>query len=313
MRQKFLEDYFNFTKKERSGIISIVFIIFIIILTIFFLPYLKTNEIPDHTEFSNELARLQTDTTGGRRFANSEEYHNDYTPNDKRKEFPHAEPFLFDPNTATAADWIRLGIKEKTALTIQKYIAKGGRFYKPDDIKKIWGMHAPDAERLLPYVRIKEIAGKYPSSEKREFEKTTNSVIRKAIRDVDVNLADTFDFKELPGIGSKLSQRIVAFREKLGGFHSIEQVGETYFLADSVFRKIKPHLVISAGQLKQININSASAEQLKSHPYIRYNLANAIISYRKQHGNFKSVEDVKKIMIFSEEDYNKTVPYFTVD
>lgn len=313
MWRKFLEDYFNFTKKERSGIIALTFGILVILLTIFLLPYFKTGEIADHTEFENELARLQTDTSGRRHFRNSEEYHNDYTPLEKRNEFSRAALFLFDPNTASLEDWNKLGIKEKTALTIQKYIAKGGRFYKPEDIKKIWGLRASDAERLLPYVRIKDLNKEYSLSEKPEFQKATNPVIRKTIREVDVNLADTLDFKELPGIGSKLSQRIVAFREKLGGFHSVDQVGETYFLTDSVFQKIKPHLVISSGHLKKININSASIEQLRSHPYIKYNLANAIISYRKQHGNFKSVEDVKKIMIFSEEEYNKTAPYFAID
>jgi competence protein ComEA len=313
MWQKFLEDYLNFTKKERSGIIVLAFVIIVIILTIFFLPYFKTEDIPDHAEFKKELARLKIDTADKVRFKNSDEYYNDYTPNAKRMEMARAESFLFDPNTATLADWSRLGVKEKTALTIQKYIAKGGRFYKAEDIRKIWGLHASDAERLLPYVRIKETTSNYPPSEKPESQKTTNSFMRKVVRDVDINLADTLAFKELPGIGSKLSQRIVAFREKLGGFHSIEQVGETYFLPDSVFQKIKPHLIISSGHLKQININSASAEQLKSHPYIRYNLANAIISYRKQHGNFKSIDDLKKIMIFSEEEFMKTAPYFTMD
>lgn len=313
MWQKFLADYLNFTKKERSGIIALVFLIFVIILTIFFLPYFKTDEIPDYTEFKNELARLKTDSSENRRFKNSEDYANDYSLVEKRKEVLPAEMFVFDPNTASVADWTRLGIREKTALTIQKYTAKGGRFYKPEDIKKIWGLRTSDVERLLPFVRIKEVSKEYPASDKPEYQKTTNSVIRKTIREVDINLADTIDFKELPGIGSKLSQRIIAFREKLGGFHSIDQVGETYFLPDSVFQKIKPYLMISTGHIKKININSATAGQLKSHPYIRYELADAIINYRKQHGEFKSIDDLKKIMIFSGETFIKTAPYLTID
>jgi hypothetical protein len=161
MWQKFLEDYFNFTKKERSGIIAITLAILVIVLTIFLLPYFKTDEIPDHTEFENELVRLQTDTTGRHHFKNSDEYYNDYTPLGKRDEISREALFLFDPNTASLSDWNRLGIKEKTALTIQKYIGKGGRFYKPEDIKKIWGLRTSDVERLLPYVRIKELNKEY--------------------------------------------------------------------------------------------------------------------------------------------------------
>ena len=59
---------------------------------------------------------------------------------------------------------------------------------------------------------------------------------------IDVNTADTSAFISLPGIGSKLAARIVTFREKLGGFYSVEQIGETYGLPDSTFQKIKQWL-----------------------------------------------------------------------
>ncbi|NJL77073.1 MAG: helix-hairpin-helix domain-containing protein, partial [Saprospiraceae bacterium] len=36
------------------------------------------------------------------------------------------------------------------------------------------------------------------------------------------------------------ANRIVKFREALGGFASVEQVAETYQLPDSTFQKIKP-------------------------------------------------------------------------
>jgi competence protein ComEA len=52
---------------------------------------------------------------------------------------------------------------------------------------------------------------------------------------------------------------------------------------------------------------------MKSHPYIKYNLANAISQYRKQHGNFNSVEEVKKIMIVTDEIYKKASPYLTIE
>lgn len=129
---------------------------------------------------------------------------------------------------------------------------------------------------------------------------------------VDVNLADTTAFIALPGIGSKLSQRIISFRDKLGGFYSIEQVGETYLLPDSTFQKIKPRLVITKTVIKKININTASIEEMKLHPYLRYNVANAIFQYRQQHGNFNSVEDIKKIMLVTEDIFNKALPYLTI-
>ena len=106
--------------------------------------------------------------------------------------------------------------------------------------------------------------------------------------------------------------RIINFRDKLGGFYKAEQVAETFGLADSVFQKIKSRLTLSNSAVKQFNINTASVDELKAHPYIKYNLANAIVQYRTQHGNFASVADIKQIMMVTEEMYSKAAPYLKV-
>jgi competence ComEA-like helix-hairpin-helix protein len=72
-------------------------------------------------------------------------------------------------------------------------------------------------------------------------------------------------------------------------------------------------LVLNNSGIKRININNASVDEMKSHPYIKYNLANAIFQYRNQHGNFSSVESLKKIMIVTEEVFTKVAPYLTVE
>ena len=103
---------------------------------------------------------------------------------------------------------------------------------------------------------------------------------------IDINTADTSAFISLPGIGSKLAARIVNFRDKLGGFYSIDQVGETFGLPDSTFQKIKQYLKLENTSIKKININTATVDELKAHPYIKYSVANPIIAYRNEHGPF---------------------------
>ncbi|MBO9571783.1 MAG: helix-hairpin-helix domain-containing protein, partial [Chitinophagaceae bacterium] len=61
---------------------------------------------------------------------------------------------------------------------------------------------------------------------------------------IDINTADTTAFISLPGIGSKLANRIVSFRSKLGGFNSVEQIRQVYGLRDSVFQLIYPMLTV---------------------------------------------------------------------
>ena len=317
MWKQFVREYLAFSKKERSGIFILLALISLCLAAPFFYPYFIHHKPYDHSRFDKEIARLKwrkTDTISGKKFYSMDRYRGGYddTRYSSEKNYytkSKGEVFYFDPNTATVSDWMRLGIREKTAETIQKYISKGGHFYKPDDIGKIWGLHKDDIDRLLPYVRIED-------NEKDVANKSTGFVSaynKPPVQVVDINVSDTAAFISLPGIGSKLAQRIIAFREKLGGFYSVEQVKETYGLPDSTFQKIKSKLILSGSAVKHININTATLDEMKTHPYIRYNLANAIIQYKNQHGNFSSVTDLKKIMLVTDDIFNKVSPYLTVN
>lgn len=314
MWPQFLKDYFSFTKKERWGIIVLISVILLLIILPFFFPYFVKKEKPNYSQFAKEIAQLQLDTSAKKSntYKIDDGYYNDYTPS-SNNQIIKAEVFFFDPNTASIADWIRLGIKPRTAETIQKYIAKGGKFYKPDDIKKIYGLSEKDAERLIPYVSIKEAKKENPQYEQKGYADKISYSKSYGNQKTDINLADTSAFIALPGIGSKLAKRIIAYREKLGGFYSVDQISETYFLPDSTFQKIKPYLVTDSKAIKKININSASVEEMKLHPYIKYNMANAIFQYRQQHGNYNSVEEFKKIMTVTDDFYDKVFPYLTVE
>lgn len=221
--------------------------------------------------------------------------------------------FYFDPNTIDAAGWKKLGLRDKTIGTILNYRSKGGKFKKPEDIRKVWGLFPDEAERLIPYIKIENSEENiFVKDEPAEFYERKKYESIRTYKAININHADTSEWIALPGIGSKLSQRIISFRDKLGGFYSVQQVGETFGLADSVFQKIKPFLQVS-GEVKKININKASIEALKTHPYIRYAIGNAIIQYRKQHGDYKSIGDMKKIMIVDDTLFNKLSPYLTIE
>jgi competence ComEA-like helix-hairpin-helix protein len=103
----------------------------------------------------------------------------------------------------------------------------------------------------------------------------------------------------------------VSFRDKLGGFYSVDQVGETFALPDSTFQKIRQYLKIETISIKKININTATIDELKGHPYIRWSIANPIIAYRNEHGAFSKPEDLKKIVAVTDELFNKIAPYLS--
>jgi competence protein ComEA len=318
MWKRFVSPYFSFTKKERTGIVALMILILVILVLPFFFSFFISQKKYDHTQFEKEIDVLQIisadsgDTKNYYSKKDDEDNYQDYNePSYKKYDKPaEGELFYFDPNTLDEAGWKKLGVRDKPIQTIQKYLSKGGKFKTPEDISKIWGLSPELIERITPYVKIaqaSEPANKQytPSTyEKKEY--------KKDIGLIDVNLADTTAFIGLPGIGNKLANRIIAFRNKLGGFYKTDQVGETFLLPDSTFQKIRSRLVLSNSTVKQININTATIDELKAHPYIRYYIGNAIIQYRTQHGKFSSIEDIKKIALVTDDIFNKVSPYLKV-
>lgn len=302
-----LRDYFDFSKKERTGIITLLVLLLVIWMLPRFIPPTPHFDQQDFESFKAQIAQLKRqekagDTTTG----NLSVRHNQPQSPASRA----ATLFYFDPNTASPEEWARLGIERKAIQTIQHYISKGGRFYKATDIGRIYGIKKTDYDRLLPYVRI---TGGLKEKPKEGVVLSSFASQKAAPEKVEINSADTAVFIALPGIGSKLAGRIVKFREKLGGFYNIAQIAEVYGLADSVFTKINPKLQCNPALVKQININTVSLEALKAHPYIKYQLANAVIQYRNQHGNFRSPEDLKRVVLVTDEIFNKIAPYLTVN
>lgn len=312
-----VKDYLTFSAKERNGLI-IMFVIgaaFLISSRFYTPPRSSVNK----DAFQKELAQLQI-------FLDSSNTNNNYGRSDNYTDYSkpklghqaditEKELFDFDPNSLDQNGWKKLGVREKTIQTIQKFLASGFRFRQSEDITKIYGLSKEDAKRLIPHIHIgaevKPVNTSYFGSVNTASATTAKPVL-KTTRIIDINTADTTTFISLPGIGNKLAGRIANFRQKLGGFSSVEQIAETYGLPDSTFQKIRPLLQCSNPTLKTININTAGLDELRSHPYLRWNIANAIINYRQQHGNYKSVEDLKKIDIITDELFKKVSTYLVI-
>lgn len=327
-KQNLLSDYFTFSKSQRTGIfVAIGLLVLCMVIRLGFGFFFRTKTVPADADFVKKVAALKLADTNAyiNNYAKNYKKYNNYNnndddanynePNGKKHEYViHGELFDFDPNTLDADGWKRLGVREKTIATILNYTSKGGKFRQADDIKKIYGLFPNEQERLLPYIKIAD-AGAYKPNTYDNSQSNSNPAFVKTPyipKTVDINAADTTALIALPGIGSKLAARIINYRDKLGGFSSVTQMGETYGLPDSTFQKIKAKLVFNNGSIKQFNVNTADANTMKMHPYFKWNIANAIVQYRTQHGNYTTINDLKKIEIIDEQTFNKIVPYLTL-
>ena len=318
-----LKEYFSFTRKERIGVAVLIFLILLIfILPVFFTPSSGITDLQTLNQLTKEIASQETnqqdDSSSSNNFYSQEEDKNDASDReDQQRKRNSKEGFFFDPNSASTKEWKQLGIKEKTIHTIQHYLARGGRFKKAEDLQKIYGMREDDYQRLISYVRIKNSDRVDSTSEVSDFSFKKNDRVDSNNKSVflakiDINTADSSAFIALKGIGITRASRIIRFREKLGGFYSIDQIGETYGLPDSVFQQIKSKLVIISDSVRKIDINEAGLEDFRQHPYFGWTIAKAIVEYRTQHGSFKSLEELLKIDIISPERFRKFAPYLTI-
>ncbi len=147
------------------------------------------------------------------------------------------------------------------------------------------------------------------SNEPLPFNYTSNKL--KSGETIDINRADSATFTRVHGIGPSFARRIVAYRKKLGGFHSKEQLKEVYGLDADKYREIADELSLEKPVIKLIPINKVEFDELRRFPYLSYKQANAIIQYRVQHGNYASIDDMRDIALLNTEILRKIAPYIS--
>lgn len=242
----------------------------------------------------------------------------------KNKTKPHqskiSEPkmlFAFDPNTINKDSLLLLGLSKYAANNILKYREKGGLFKKASDLNRIYGLDENVYNSIQSYIRIKEEVKKQSPIKNSTFQienrtsKWPNKKPLLALRSIEINRADTTAFKSLRGIGSVYANRIVKFRNSLGGYFTVDQIRDVWGVSDSLFIAIEPYLTIDTSYLVKKNINLLEKEKLIKHPYIDWKKAKAIISYKKMHGHYQSIDDFKNLHGI-EEDFVDTLRYYFV-
>ncbi len=68
-----------------------------------------------------------------------------------------------------------------------------------------------------------------------------------------------------------------------------------------------------SGLSRALDINRAGLDQLRWVPGVGPETAKRIVQYRKAHGDFESLEDLKKVPGVGAKKYNKMAPHLKVD
>lgn len=241
------------------------------------------------------------------------------------------ELFYFDPNTADSTQLLRLGLQPWQVRNIYKYRAAGGRYNKPTDFARLYGLTLKQYKRLEPYIKIEgevmaadvikpsqnDFSGKSKaetSSDKSDVEKEQSfaayPIKIKEGEHININTADTNDLKRIPGIGSYYARQIVSYRQRLGGIANVHQLLEIQGFPES---SLKFMIVEQASNthhpITKIKINHLDQNALSRHPYIRYVQAKEILNFRRLHGAIKKADDLRRLPSFTDADVDRLNPY----
>ena len=302
------KDFFYFTKTERQGIIVLV----VLVIGVYTIPALlqafsgpektdPTEQAKSEKEYNEFISSIKE--------AKQDKKYPVYRGRYSSPAYPKKEirPAAFDPNTADSATFLSLRLPTWMAGNILRYRRKQGRFRRPEDFRKIYGLTEEQYRTLYPYIQIT----KDFSSKDTVRLLTAQSVQRDTLMKylpgtiISLNSADTTELKKIPGIGSSIARMMVNYRERLGGFFRIEQLQEIHLKAE----KLRPWFSIDIQQTRRINLNKAGMERMLHHPYINYYQAKVIIEYRKKKGFLKSLKQLSLYEEFTPIDLERLEPY----
>lgn len=225
----------------------------------------------------------------------------------------------FDPNTADSSTLVHLGLKPWQASNMLKYRAKGGRYRKTEDLKRLYGMTDSMYLALLPYVVIDTLAiDRWRDSVRIAADSVPRYVSHKRDTILNLRTADTTELKMIKGIGSYRAKQIIRYREQLGGFASVEQLREVKalqpLLKDSLSTdSLLSHFFIDSVRVVPLKVNSMHVERLQRHPYLSFEQARAIYELRRKKIHLKHLDQLRTLDCLTEQDIQRLRPYLSFE
>jgi len=126
---------------------------------------------------------------------------------------------------------------------------------------------------------------------------------------IEINASDTLQLMKIPGIGASFAKRITSYRNLIGGFYRLEQLQEVYGMYAELYEKIIPYMRTDTNKIVLIPANTASLDKLKSHPYINFYQAKAIVEMRKKKGKLENIQELYLLEEFTPEDLDRLKHY----
>lgn len=286
-----MKNYFQYSKRERNG----MFVLALLCVAVLLLPriYRQFKPVQTALNFSDFKREIET-------FVQTKE---------ESKEIADIEPklFYFNPNLSTQTELQQLGLSPKVSKTLLNFRTKGGRFFRKEDLKKIYGITAEEYKRLEPYIKLET----EENPKKKQIEQKEENTIIPPLElfEFDPNVASKDTLQKL-GFSERAANNLIKFRAKGGTIRQKEDIAKIYGVDEFLYEQLLPYIILKkktsiateTSKLDKpkertqenvvLDINAASIDDWQKLRGIGPFYARKIINFRNKLGGFYAIHQV---------------------
>lgn len=278
---KNFKSYFLFSNKQRSGIFLLIFII-VLLQFVYLRGLSKITELPINHELVETYLR-EVDSL-------------------KQLQLAEQEPklFPFNPNYLTDYKGYTLGMTNEEIDRLLAFRAKDKWINSVRQFQDVTKISDSLLSVISPYFKFPDWVTNtsIPKNTTNNF--SISNQPKTFVQKIDLNQATAQQLQKIYGVGEKLSQRIIDFRNKQpNGLIADIQLSEVYGLSPEVIENITNQFTVkNPPNIQKLNLNTATVEQLVTIKYIDYEIAHKIIETRTLREDFKSLDELTKVKDF---------------
>ena len=294
---KILKSHFWYHKSQRNGIFFLILLILIIQSVIVFGNFSSDDKIDLNSKqvlaFHEQIDSIRTIEIENR----------------KPKIYP------FNPNYITDSKGEQLGMSIEEIDRLLAFRKTNKFVNSKSEFQRVTQISDSLLHKIAPYFKFPDWVVKQNSSPSSSGGKQTYyKKNEKIVSTTDINKATAQDFRTISGVGAAFSERIINYRTKLQGFSIEDQLKEVWGLdvevANKVLSKFK---IVDKPIINKINVNTASFKALLKNPYIDYSLCKRIFEYRDEVAELQNISELKNIIDFPLDKYDRIVLYLMAE
>jgi DNA uptake protein ComE-like DNA-binding protein len=280
MKSQHWKDLFDFTAREKRGILVLVSFIIILVGIRIAEPWERESDSYDFSGFEAEIERFEAGLTINENSGHSK---NSNQTTESKFDFDK-ELHDFNPNDISRNEMLKIGFSLTLAENLINFRNAGGIFYKPEDLRKLYHMTDEIYSHLDPFISINNPSPMEDYSEIFLF--NPNTISKDSIM--------------LLGFSEKVSERWINYRNSGGVFESSEDVKRIYGVNRKRIDELSDYISIpdmpdTLDENLTIEINSCQYKDLFKVEGMTSELASKIISYRTLLGGYVNPDQLNEV------------------